>query len=157
MNTRRFLVKLAKERKIQVVEPSEVIAKAYLQRSEESLRSAKILLNVGNLKDGVALTYYSMYYSLLALLFRAGIKCENHTAAILLLKEVFGLENEVILRAKKERVDKQYYVDFNVTREEVLQLIVAAEEFNAFLLGFIEKMNTDKVEQYRKIVKMLIT
>jgi len=40
----------------------------------------------------------------LALLFKVGIKSENHTASILLLKELFGLDNSKILNAKKERM-----------------------------------------------------
>src|SRR3989344_1991227 len=145
-----FLARLKKEKKIQAVEPSEEIKTAYLQRSEESLRSAKALLQINNLKDAVALAYYSMYYSLLALLFRTGIKCENHTGAIMLLKEVFNIDNVKIAKAKKERIDKQYYVDFSVTKEEVNKMVQTAEEFNAEILDFIEKLDNDKIEIYQK-------
>jgi uncharacterized protein (UPF0332 family) len=34
-----------------------------------------------------------MYYSVLALFFATGIKCENHTAAIILLREIFAIDN----------------------------------------------------------------
>ena len=156
MKKTSFSTKLKKEKKIQVVEPSEEIKVAYLQRSEESLRSAKALFQINNLKDSVALTYYSMYYSLLALLFRIGIKCENHTGAIMLLKEIFDLDNEKIAVAKKERVDKQYYVDFSVTKEEVSDMIIIAEEFNSQLLHFIDTLNQNKIEKYQeKVTKIL--
>lgn len=150
MKRASFLAKLKKEKKIQIVEPSEEIKTAYLQRSEESLRSAKVLFQINNLKDAVALTYYSMYYSLLGLLFRTGIKCENHTGAIRLLKEIFEIDNGKIAAAKKERVDKQYYVDFTVTKEEVSDLIIVAEEFNSNLLNFIDNLNLEKIEDYRE-------
>jgi len=151
-----FLNKLRKENKIQLVEPSNDLKTAYFERSAESLQSAKVLLKINNLKDAVALTYYSMYYGLLALLFRVGIKCENHTAAIMLLKGVFDIENSSIHKAKKERVDKQYYVDFAVTREEVSDLIKTAEEFNAHLLDFTEKIGQKEVCEYRqKAAKLL--
>jgi len=39
------------------------------------------------LEEAVSMAYYSMYYSLLALLFRVGIKSENHTASIFLLRD----------------------------------------------------------------------
>lgn len=150
------MAKLKKEKKIQVVEPSEEIKTAYLQRSEESLRSAKVLFQINNLKDSVALTYYSMYYSLLALLFRTGIKCENHTGAIMLLKEIFEIDNEKIAAAKKERVDKQYYIDFEVTKEEVSEVIIVAEEFNSYLLNFMDNLNQNKIKEYReKTAKIL--
>lgn len=85
----KFLVKLRKEKKLQLIEPNSPAAGAYSERSRESLHSAKVILDMGNLKDSVALTYYSMYYGLLALLFKTGVKRENHARAILLLKEVF--------------------------------------------------------------------
>ena len=65
----------------------------------------------------------SMYHLLTSLLFKAGIKCENHTGAIIILKEIFEIDNKFILLAKKERVDKQYYVDFSVTKIEVEEFI----------------------------------
>ena len=49
-----FFIKLNREGKLQEVEPSEEIKEAYLQRSNESLSSAKALLKLGNLKDAVA-------------------------------------------------------------------------------------------------------
>jgi uncharacterized protein (UPF0332 family) len=114
-----FLNKIHNEGKLKLVDPSTEIKDAYLQRANESLSSAKVLLDIGNLKDTVALAYYAMYHTLLALLFRTGIKCENHTAAIILLKEVFAIDNSSISKAKEERVDKQYYIDFAVTKEDV--------------------------------------
>ncbi|HLD79374.1 MAG TPA: HEPN domain-containing protein [Candidatus Nanoarchaeia archaeon] len=152
-----FLARLKKEKKIQAVEPSEEIKTAYLQRSEESLRSAKALLQINNLKDAVALAYYSMYYSLLALLFRIGIKCENHTGAIMLLKEIFDIDNRKISAAKKERVDKQYYVDFSVTKEEVTDMITITEEFNSQLLYFIDNLNQNKIKEYQERVAKILS
>ncbi|MEK6969463.1 MAG: HEPN domain-containing protein [Nanoarchaeota archaeon] len=151
-----FLHKLAKEKKLQVVEPSEEMRIAYLQRAQESLSSAKALLKIGNLKDSVALAYYSMYHALLSLLFRSGIKCENHTAAIILLKEIFNLDNAVISKAKSERVDKQYYIDFAITKEEVMKSIHIAEEFIIEINNFTENLTEDKIKEYRsKTVKRL--
>ncbi len=97
-----------------------------------------------------------MYHALLALLFRMGIKCENHAAAIILLKTVFDIDNTTILKAKAERVDKQYYVDFEVTKDEVSDSIVAAEEFITGLTDFIEKLDEEKVRSYSQKAAMLL-
>lgn len=150
-----FLIRLAKEGKLQAVESSEEIAKAYLQRSNESLSSAKTLLKIGNLKDTVALAYYSMYHCLLAVLFRIGIKCENHAASIILLKEVFGIDNIAISKAKSERVDKQYYVDFSVNLEEANKTIKIAEEFIAEMNDLIAILNQEKIKEYHHKAKEL--
>ena len=145
-----FLIKLAKEGKLQAVERNEELKGAYLQRSNESLSSAKALMQIGNLRDAVALAYYSMYHCLLAALFRIGIKCENHAASIILLNEVFGIDNTKISKAKRERVDKQYYVDFSVNKEEADNSIKTAEEFIAEMHDIIAKFNEEKIREYRK-------
>lgn len=156
MKKPNFLNKLYKEKKIKEVEPSEDIAKAYLEKAVKSLSSAKALLELGNLEDSVAMAYYSMYYSLLALLFRIGIKCENHAAAIILLKKVFDIDNTPISKAKTERIDKQYYVDFSISKEETNKGIISSEEFNAEIKDFIDRINNEKIKQYHdKTIELL--
>ncbi len=145
-----FLAKLAKEKKLELVEPSEEIKESYIRKSESNLISAKILLNNNRLEESVALTYYSMYNILTALLYKVGIKCENHTGSILLLKELFSLDNKDISAAKSERVDKQYYTDFKITKEEVIAALGNAEKFNAHLIDFISKISNSDIAEYRK-------
>ena len=152
-----FLIKLAKEGKLKAVYPSEEVREAYRQRSEESLSSSKMLLTHGNLKDSVALAYYAMYHQLLAALFRIGIKCENHTASIILLQEVFGVNNEDIKKAKSERVDKQYYVDFQVTQEEVTQTIAIAEKFIGELHNTLATLNEKTIKEFHQQAILLFT
>jgi uncharacterized protein (UPF0332 family) len=144
-----FLTRLHKEGKLQLVSPSEAMKDSYLAKSESNLISAKILLDNCRLEESVSLAYYSMYNMLTALLFQVGIKCENHTAAIMLLNSVFGLENKDISFARKERIDKQYYIDFSMTRDDAEELIETAEDFNKCLFDFQAKMNSDKIKQYR--------
>lgn len=87
-----FLVKLYKKGVIKVVAPSDEIRDSYFSKSESYLDSAKILIKENKLEETVSLLYYSMYYSLLGLLFEIGIKSENHTASIELLSSVFGID-----------------------------------------------------------------
>jgi len=144
-----FLNKLVKQGKLGLVESSDEIKKAYIEKSESNLVSAKILLKNNRLEETVSLTYYSMYHILTALLFKIGIKSENHSGAIILLKEIFNLDNSKIEFVKKERVDKQYYFDFNITKEQVKEIIIIAEEFNSKLFDFISKINNNDVKLYR--------
>lgn len=150
MKRTNFLVKLKEEGKLELIEPNEEIQQAYSKKSESYLASAKLLLKNQHLEEAVSMAYYSMYYLLLALLFRVGIKCENHTAAIILLQRVFAMNNEQIRFAKEERIDKQYYVDFHVTVEEVREMIQLAETFNTTLLDFVSKLNTETIKAYRQ-------
>lgn len=149
----RFIEKLLKENKIKLSEPSDDVCKSYLSKSEKSLLSSKTLLKIGNFDDATALTYYSMYYSVLGLLFKAGIKSENHTGSIILLKELFDIDNSEIKNAKKERVDKQYYVDFKATSDEVDEGIKIAEEFNDKIRDKIENIKVSEIETIIKKFK----
>ena len=151
-----FLSKLKREGKLQLVSPSETIKDSYLKKSESNLASAKILLENGRLEESVSLAYYSMYNMLTAILFQVGIKCENHTASIILLDALFGIDNKSIFSAKEERIDKQYYVDFSVTRKDTVELIETAEDFNKNLFDFSSKMNFQKIKDHRERFLQLV-
>ncbi|MBS3108443.1 HEPN domain-containing protein [Candidatus Woesearchaeota archaeon] len=150
MKRTNFLIKLNKKGIIDIVKPSDEISQSYIMKSESNLISAKILLANERLEESVGLAYYSMYHSLTALLFKIGIKSENHNASIILLKELVGLSNNDILNAKKERVDKQYYVNFMITKEAVNDTIKQAERFNSHIVDFISKINNEDINTYRK-------
>jgi uncharacterized protein (UPF0332 family) len=107
------------------------------------------ILSINNFDDATALVYYSMYYSVLALFFKCGIKCENHSASIILLKELFDLDNQKIIKAKKERIDKQYYVDFHASKSDVKEGISIAEEFNSIITDHISRLNNDSINNIR--------
>lgn len=148
-----FINKLISEEKFKLVEPSEEICKAYITKSEKSLISSKTLLKINNLDDATALIYYSMYYSALALMFKAGIKCENHSGTIILLKEVFNINTQNILNAKKERIDKQYYIDSESTLFDVKKGIDLAEEFNSIIKEKIETIKESEIKDNLKKLK----
>lgn len=156
MGERGFLDKLARKGKLEMVEPSEEIRNSYIQKSESHMESARILLEKGKLEESVSMAYYGMYHMLTALLFRTGIKCENHSAAIILLKEVFGVDNSEISKVKRERVDKQYYVNFQVTMKEVVEIIKKAEQFNTEISDFISRLNADKIRVFRIRMEALL-
>jgi uncharacterized protein (UPF0332 family) len=156
MKSRNFLIKLHKEGKIQIVEPSHDIARSYIMKSDSYISSAKILLEHKRLEECVSIAYYSMYYILTALLFKIGIKSENHTASIELLKEVIGLDNAEMYHAKKERIDKQYYVDFSVTIDEVKDMIKTAENFTQKVYDFMAKLKYEDTISYQKRLKTIL-
>ncbi len=150
-----FLAKLRKEGKLELVEPSEEMKLSYIHKSESNMFSAKILVNNNKLEESVALAYYSMYHFLTALLFKVGIKSENHTASIMLLKDIFGIDNGDIAFAKKERLDKQYYINFNITKDDVIECIKKAEIFNSMMNNFISKITNDAITKARENFNVL--
>jgi len=156
MRKQGFLDKLHSEGKIRIVEPSVQVQEAYRKKSESYLASAKILFENGRLEETVSMAYYSMYYMVLALLFATGIKCENHSGAIILLENLYGIDNTRIAAAKRERIDKQYYVDFAITVEDVRNSIEEAEAFYADLLDYMERLHQGDISRLREEAARLL-
>ncbi|MCK8519634.1 HEPN domain-containing protein [Methanoculleus sp. 7T] len=156
MRKQGFLNKLHREGKIRIVEPSAQVQEAYRKKSESYLASAKILLENGRLEETVSMAYYSMYYMVLALLFTTGIKCENHSGAMILLESLYGIDNTRIAAAKRDRIDKQYYVDFAITAEDVRDSIEEAEEFCADLLDYMERLHQGDISRLREEAARLL-
>ena len=102
-----------------------------------------------------------MYNQLLALLFKTGIKCENHGGSILLLKLLYDDEDlyQLISNAKKERIDKQYYVTtekYSATKEIASEILGNTENFILKIKVIIKNLNNDSVTELRKLLKNLI-
>jgi uncharacterized protein (UPF0332 family) len=129
---------------------------SYLKKSEGYLASSKLLLDHGRFEEAVPLAYYSMYYSVIALLSRTGIKCENHAGAIILLREIYAVDESPLEEAKKERIDTQYYVDSTVTEHDVRDLIRTAEVFNSQLLDRIDRLGSREIGTCRNTLERLL-
>lgn len=147
-----FLSKLRKEGKLELVEPSEEICVSYLEKADSCLKSAKLLLGNSLYENSISMSYYAMYNSLTALLFKTGIKCENHAGSILLFKKLFGRIDlfKIVSFAKEERIDKQYYVDFTITKESAQDLLRKAEEFLVKMKLLIKDLKTEEIEKLRE-------
>ncbi|MBI2654154.1 HEPN domain-containing protein [Candidatus Woesearchaeota archaeon] len=155
-----FLVKLKMQKKLGIVEKSQEMCESYLLKSENCLKSAKILLKEPLYENSTIDSYYAMYNCVLALFFKCGIKCENHTGSIVILKEIFNLPQlaESLKDAKKSRIDSQYYI--SETKEEANQdttekAIKSSENFILQLKTFIGAIKTSEMEEIRKELESL--
>jgi len=155
MKRQDFLNKLKKEGKFELIEPSEEIKVSYLNKSENCLKSAKILFQNNLYENSISEAYYCMYNSLLSLLFKTGIKSENHSASIILFDKLFDEEEllKIISFAKKERIDKQYYIETQqtskVTEESCNDMILKAEDFLIKIKLLIERLNLHDINKHR--------
>jgi len=89
MKKSSFLNKLKKEDSLKIVEPSEEISESYLIKSDKCIQVAKLAYDAGVYENAVSEAYYSIYNTVMSLFFKCGIKCENHSGAIILIKELF--------------------------------------------------------------------
>jgi len=152
-----FLRKLNRKKALQLIKPSPEIRDVYQRKSQSRLESARHLLSIDKFEESTEMAYFSMFHSVMALFFACGIKCENHTVAGWLLADVFDLDNTVLESARKERLDKEYYVPAAPVRPDVEALIRTAESFNGVLTDKIERLTLEDIEDYRIRFKNLLT
>jgi len=151
MKELNFLKKLKKKGIVELVESSEEMKLSYLIKAENCLKSAKILYSSQLYENSTSEAYYCMYNSLLALLFKIGIKSENHSASIILFDKLFEKKDlvKIILWAKEERIDKQYYVEtqqiVKVTKESCNEMILKSEDFLVKMKVIISELNSEKI------------
>jgi uncharacterized protein (UPF0332 family) len=143
------LRRLSRKKALQLVKPSPEIRDVYLKKSGSRLESARYLLSIDKFEEATEMAYYSMFHSVMALFFACGIKCENHTVASWFLKDIFDIDNTDLESAKKERLDKEYYVPAAPVRPDVEALIKTGESFNVILLDKIERLTLQEIENYR--------
>jgi len=157
-----FLKKLKRKGVIELVESSEEMKYSYLIKADNCLKSAKILFQSQLYENSTSEAYYGMYNSLLSLLFKIGIKSENHSASIILFDKLFANKDlvKIISWAKGERIDKQYYVEtqqiVKVTKESCNEMILKAEDFLVKMKLLINELNNEKISSTKDFfVKLL--
>jgi uncharacterized protein (UPF0332 family) len=156
MKNSNFLNKLKSEESLKIVEPSEEISKSYLIKSDKCIRVAKLAYEAGIYENAVSEAYYSIYNAVMSLFFKCGIKCENHSGAVLLIKELFGLEElySVFSEFKKDRIDNQYYISLinsePVNKEKCNERIATAQRFNAESRAYAGKLTIQEINNIRK-------
>ena len=156
-----FLKKLRKAGRLKLVEPSDEMKFSYLLKAEDCLKSSKILYKNQLYENSTSEAYYCIYNSLLSLLFKIGIKSENHSASIILFEKLFDKElAKIALWAKKERIDKQYYVETQQTikenKESCYKMIIKAENFLLRLKTLISELSNEKINYIRKFFEELL-
>ena len=146
-----FLSRLKTEGKLLLVEPSNEISDSYLGKADNCLRSARILLDSDLYENSVSMSYYAMYNSLTALLFKVGVKCENHAGSIVVFRELFGRKDlyRTVSFAKKERIDKQYYVSLVLTKKSAVVLYRKAEDFLLEIKLMIKNVRGEDIPRLR--------
>lgn len=143
-----FLNKLKKDGRLELIEATDFMSESYEKKSKDCLLGAKLLFKGVLFENAIGEAYYSMYNILQSLFFKCGIKCENHSAAVILLKRLFQLDKiyTTFSKAKAERIDKQYYV-------EPMQITPANRDSAQSLIGIAEKFILE-VNDYKRNLKL---
>jgi len=155
MKKSNFLAKLKKEELLRIAEPSDEISKAYLLKSDKCIQVAKLAYKAGIYENAVSESYYSIYNTVMSLFYKCGIKCENHSGAVMLLKDIFNLNELYIIFSefKKDRIDNQYYIPIlntePINKEKCNERIKTAQRFNVELRAYIGKITIQEIGNIR--------
>lgn len=151
-----FLSKLKKRGSLNLVEPSDEISRSYLIKSDKCLRVAKLAYEAGIYENAVSEAYYAIYNTVTSLFYSCGIKCENHSAAVIMIKELFCLDNlhNIFSEFKKDRIDNQYYLPVldmePITKEKCNERLKTAQKFNMELRSYMGKITIQEINDIRK-------
>lgn len=140
-----------KKEGLSLIEPNPDLAGAYIKKAEEALESIRVNI----IKDWkISTAYYTIYFSLYAILMKLGVKCEIHSCTIefakRFLKEYFEkTELDFAEDSLKARVDSQYYINRTVPDEQYNKMIRKAPEFLVKCKSVIIKLNEKKINEIR--------
>ena len=156
MDDIEFLRKKYIDKKLLFIDSSNNVCNSYISNSNDEMKAAKIMLKQELLIQSIGHSYYSMYLLVQALLYKCGIKCEDHNASIIILNEVFGIENKEIKIVKKERIEAQYYTSKEISFELTKEILDSAENFTVELKEFIDSLNNKQIESFQKLLKEVL-
>lgn len=158
-NDRTYLKWCLRQSKgIRLLKPSDNLAKAYLKKSRNALRSMKVNAENGITDWAISAAYYARYFAVYALLSKIGVRSEIHDCTIALFAHLFRGEVsadlvEGLRRSKRYRVETQYY-----TGEVDVDLGEMERETNRFVLEMekvLDGLNVQRVGELREKLKRL--
>ncbi len=157
---RHLLWCLKQSKGIRIVAPSENLAKAYLQKSRNAMKSMEVNAEAGLVEWAVSASYYAKYFAVYSLLSTIGVKCEIHDCTITLFEYLFsdGISNEFfrdLRESKEDRVEFQYYPQ--ETSIDFQQIIRKTKAFVLEIEKAIDGLNTERIFKLQKELKNLTT
>lgn len=144
---------MEKEHGLELVEPNNNLANGYILKAEESLDA---LQKVKGSRDWtVSTAYYSMYFSLYAILMKIGVKCEIHACTIEFMRRFLSAhfskdECKFLEKSLQARIDTQYYVDRKVKDEFVDDMVRTAPRFLVKCKEVLARIKESEINAIRK-------
>jgi uncharacterized protein (UPF0332 family) len=118
-------------------EELQTILEYRLQQAEESLKEAELLFNTGgSFRSVINRSYYSMFYSVLALISQRGMGTSKHQGVLSIFDKEY-VKTKVFPRDMSKLFHQAFslrqecdYSEFSlITREETLEIMNGAKDF----------------------------
>lgn len=105
---------LKQDKGLKLVEPNEELAYAYLKKAESSLKA--MIREKDNPDWEISAAYYTIYFSIYAVMKRLGVDSKIHSCTIAFAKsflnEIFSFDElKLFVEAKDLREEAQYYTN----------------------------------------------
>ena len=142
---------IGKKEGLSLVEPNLDLASAYIKKAEEALESMRVNI----IRDWkISTAYYTIYFSLYAILIKIGVKCEIHSCTIEFAKRFLNdyfenIELEFTEDSLKARIDSQYYIDRTVPDQQFHKMMRKTPEFLVKCKSILIKLNEKRVKEIR--------
>lgn len=136
---------------LHLIEPNDNLSDAYLKKAEEALET----MNSIDSPDWIiSIGYYCMYYSMYAVLMKAGIKSEIHTCTTECIKEYFGkffsqADLDTVEDARVMRVESQYSVARESAQRQASEIVANAPVFLLKCKYVCSKITKNDIKQIR--------
>ncbi|MFH1592227.1 MAG: HEPN domain-containing protein [Candidatus Woesearchaeota archaeon] len=136
---------------IKVIEASDNLAESYIKMAEDALGTMNREKEY-NIIFAISACYYSMYYSLYAVLRKIGIKCEIHSCSIEFMEKFlddFYNKNDINLTKKAfdARNISQYYAEKVVGKKDSELIIGKAPFFVSKSKEILAKLNQEDIKR----------
>ncbi|HLC55226.1 MAG TPA: HEPN domain-containing protein [Candidatus Nanoarchaeia archaeon] len=142
---------------ISLIEPSTNIAEAYLKKAEDALEA----MRTNKIRDWkISAAYYTMYFSLYAVLAKMGIKCEIHActfefASRFLQGYITKEEIKFLKESLQARIDAQYYVNRNVPDLIYSKMIKQTPEMIVKCKNILLHITEQQINDIRKVLSSI--
>ena len=158
MDTKNLIWCLGLKKGIRLVNPNTDLSNSYLIKAEVSFEVVKKLKKYQSW--GITAVYYSMYFALYSVLIKIGIKCENHFCSLELMKTMLkgyfsDDEFSLLIKAKKLRVDAQYYPVKEISKEEYKNLIKTVTVFLVKCQLILKGLSDEQIRDIRSQLENL--
>ena len=116
-----------------------------IKKAKKFLKSAENLLKLGDFDSSVSRTYYSMFYSVEAILLTKNLKYKSHRGVISAFGEhfiktnIFSKEMSDQLRnAMDKRNEGDYEYETAINKEEAKKLLQSGQEFVKIIIDYLK-------------------
>jgi len=136
---------------IKLIDSNDNLAQSYIKMAENALGTMNRERNY-NMVFSISACYYSMYYSLYAVLRKIGIKCEIHSCSIefmerFLLDFYTNEDVEIIKKAFDARHISQYYADKIIDEKDSDYIINRAPVFVNKSKDILKRLNHEDINR----------